>query len=764
MRINPPPCHRRSRRPWALRAAAVVAWILAAFSPLSGEAAARADEPADDRQIEAAEVPPADRGAVGRDLPVAVIPLRLPITGTRDTQVEGAILRQLDRLGSRPGQRGILVLVFEGADEPGAAGSDFGRSLELARFLGDQRLSGVKTVAWLPGGARGHAVLVALACEEIVLPPDAVFGPANAGEPTVDDTMRAAYTQAAARRRTAPPALALALLDPQTRAVRVSTDDGDQIVAAGDLPLLRERSAVLEEEELGPAPLALDGRRARALGLARLLARSPAELARGLGLREGSLVVDPTLDGGWKGVQVVISGGISADTVARTQSRIEEAIAAGKNFVCLRIDSPGGEPEQSLVLAGWLAGLDPSRVKTVAWVPREARGDAALVATACDDLVMGPEAILGGEGAAAIGQRQAGAIAVAWREGVARKRDRSWSLPVALVSPGLVVRQATRGATGRVDHFCDEEFDQLKDRDAWQRGAEVGVGPIVLNGRSAEALGLASHVVDGFDGLARAYGLEGDVALAAPGWADTLLDALASPGIAWLLLLIGGAGLYIELHTPGVGLGGFVAMVAFIVYFWSQHLHGTSGWLEVMLFLAGLFCLAAEIFVLPGFGVLGLGGGLLMVASLVLASQSFVLPTNAYQLRQLQWSLLGILGAAGGVTTLAIVGRRWLPESRLFRHVLLAPPVSTETNDDEDPLNALIGVEGETTTRLAPAGKARIGGVLHDVTSDGFLVEPGSTVEVTAVRGGRLVVRASLTTTPTPTPSPSTTSPPGARG
>ncbi|MFM8704887.1 MAG: NfeD family protein, partial [Planctomycetia bacterium] len=222
-------------------------------------------------------------------------------------------------------------------------------------------------------------------------------------------------------------------------------------------------------------------------------------------------------------------------------------------------------------------------------------------------------------------------------------------------------------------------------------GAQVGIGPIQLTGRSAESLGLVTHVGEGFAGLVQAYGLTGDIALSEPGWADRLLDALASPGLAWLLLLIGGAGLYIELHTPGFGLGGFVSMVAFIVYFWSQYLHGTSGWLEVMLFLAGLFCLAAEIFVLPGFGVLGLGGGLLVIASLVLASQSFVLPANDYQIRQLQWSLLGI--------------------------------------------------EGTTTTRLAPAGKARIGGRVFDVATLGQLVEPGEAVRVVEVRGGKVVVK-----------------------
>ena len=142
----------------------------------------------------------------------------------------------------------------------------------------------------------------------------------------------------------------------------------------------------------------------------------------------------------------------------------------------------------------------------------------------------------------------------------------------------------------------------------------MGVGPIRLTGQAAEPLGLVTHLVDSFGGLRDVYALAGDIPFAEPRWSDTLLDALASPSLAWLLLLIGGAGLYIELHTPGLGFGGFVAMVAFIIYFWSQYLHGTAGWLEVMLFAAGVFCIAAEIFVLPGFGVLGLGGGLLVIS------------------------------------------------------------------------------------------------------------------------------------------------------
>ena len=664
--------------------------------------------------------------------------------GTRDTQVEAAILRQLERLRSNPRERGVLVLQFDASDEEGALASDFGRSLELARFLSDGRLAGIKTVAFLPKGVQGHAVLVALACEEIVMAPDAVLGPANADEPNVDDAMRAAYRQVAARRKTVPTAVAVALVDPAAKVVRAATDDGEQFLEARELPALKEKAAVLDVEELGPVPLAITGRRGRELGIVRLLARTPADVARGLGLDDKSLAVDPSLEGGWKATQVVLAGPITAETISRARKSMEEAIAGGTNFLCLRIDSPGGAPEQSLVLATWLAALDPARVRTVAYVPQEARGDAALVALACDECVVGPDAVLGGEGAADIDQRQADAVAVAWREGVAKKRGRSWSLPVALIRPGMIVHRATQATTGRVEYFCDDELLPREDRESWKVGGNVGVGPLELTGRTAESLGLATHVVDGFDGLARTYGLPATVAVVEPGWADRLLDALASPGVAWLLLLIGGAGLYIELHTPGIGLGGFVSMVAFIVYFWSQHLHGTSGWLEVMLFLAGLFCLAAEIFVLPGFGVLGLGGGLLVIASLVLASQSFVLPSNAWQIRQLQWSLLGILAAAVGVAVFGVLLRRWLPRAPVLRNVLLEPPPADADAVDSDHLEELLGLEGTATTRLVPAGKARIGGRVHDVTSDGQLIEPGAAVRVVEVRGGRVLVKAIL--------------------
>ena len=673
------------------------------------------------------------------EVSTASVAVRLPITGGRDTAIRAAILRQLDRLQGTPGRRGQLVLQFDATSDEYASNSDFGRSLELARFLTDARMANVKTIAYLPDGAQGHAVLVALACEEIVMSPDALLGPVAPNKKRADDTVRAAYKDIAGRRRTVPPPLALALVDPSLRVVRVITEVGDQIVLSERVPDLREEVQVFQVEDIGARPLVLSGRRCREIGVVQLLVKGTTDLARSLDIDPERLVIDPSMERGWKASVVSLSGPISSDNVARVRVRLEEAITKKSNFLCLKIDSAGGSPEQSLVLARWLRDINSAEVKTVAYIPNQARSDAALIALACDEVVMNETAVLGGEGAATIDARQADAIETAWQQIMQENLKTLEALPLGLVLPEYQVSRFVQQSTGRTEYFSASVLGLRKDRDSWKKQQDLAPGPLLIDGFQAENYGLTDQPVTSFSDLAQRYGLGDDIERIEPGWADQLLDALASPGLAWLLLFIGGVGLYVEIQTPGLGFGGFIAMVAFIIYFWSQYLNGTSGWLEVMLFLAGVVCLAAEIFVVPGMGVLGLGGGLLIVASLVLASQSFVLPANSYQVQQLQVSLLGILGAGIGVVAFGVVVRRWLPSTPVLRHVLLVPPEHV-TQDAAGSLDGLIGKTGVTVTRLAPAGKADIGNLLYEVSADGMLIESGTAVSVATVRSGRIVV------------------------
>ncbi len=270
--------------------------------------------------------------------------------------------------------------------------------------------------------------------------------------------------------------------------------------------------------------------------------------------------------------------------------------------------------------------------------------------------------------------------------------------------------------------------------------------PLKVGAARAEELGLARHTVSDFNEFRQLYNLEDDVSLAEPGWAGALIDALAMPGVALLLLFIGVAALYAELHSPGIGVGAFVAGICFLLFFWSKYLDGTAGWLEVLLFMAGLVCILLEIFVLPGTAIFGLGGGLLIIVSLVLASQTFVLPHNDYQFQQLRDTLLGLAGVAFGVVLAAVAMRRFFPHTALLNHMVLKPL----SNDEIEHLAQrealvdfahLLGRQGVTTTQLAPAGKARFDGQAVDVSSPGQFIDRGTTVTVVEVHGNRVIVR-----------------------
>ncbi len=78
----------------------------------------------------------------------------------------------------------------------------------------------------------------------------------------------------------------------------------------------------------------------------------------------------------------------------------------------------------------------------------------------------------------------------------------------------------------------------------------------------------------------------------------------------------------VELGSPGVGVGGFTSALCFLGFFWIEGLNGNVEWLEVLLFVAGIISLAIELFVLPGFGLFGIGGLVMMLVSIVLASQN----------------------------------------------------------------------------------------------------------------------------------------------
>jgi membrane-bound ClpP family serine protease len=628
-------------------------------------------------------------------------------------------------------------------------GSSFGVCYEFASLLTSERFAHVRFVAFMPQSVQGHAVLVALACNERIMAGHAEIGAAGIDEPRITATHRQAY-QEIAKRRNIPVALADKLLDTSAVLLQVETEHGLRLVAPGDVDDLRQTETFAAE----PATVIPAGQQgifsaelARQIRLVDLIAEDRIAAIRGFGLSPDALQVIPIINEFGHAVRVNLNGVINSDrtgAVIRSIRNYIDSTEDNVNFLCLYIDSPGGNLEASLTLASFLVTeIDSAKVRTVAYIPYHARSDAALVAIACDEIVLGPEAVLGGDGARVFSADQIAAARLMIRESLAKKAMRSWSLPAALVDPDIEIFRAVRETEGArrpmVDYVSDEELAEFPDNAQWRKEGIVkprGELLQIVQGRGEQFL--VDRTAKDFAEFKLLYDLEKDPMLADPTWADRLLHFLQSPGMSALILMIVFFALMFEFNSPGVGVGVFVAIVGVVLFFWLNFLGGTAGWLEVLLFLAGVGCLLLEIFVLPGLGIFGIGGIALVLASLVLASQTFLIPQNSYQLLQFRNSLLILAVSGCGMLCFGFM------LSRLLERI--NKPNDTETVQETERLanyDGLLGQRGTTATPLVPAGKARIGNELYDVVSDGDLIERNQNIEVVQVAGYKIVVKRS---------------------
>ena len=155
-------------------------------------------------------------------------------------------------------------------------------------------------------------------------------------------------------------------------------------------------------------------------------------------------------------------------------------------------------------------------------------------------------------------------------------------------------------------------------------------------------------------------------------------------------------------------------------------------WLVVLLAVAGIGLIICEVFV-PG-GVLGVLGLAALIGSIV---------TAAMHLSTLGIVMTVILIPIGSVTGW-LAALRVLPKTRFGKTVFLS---STHKGidvlaDTGDQYTKLIGKRGVAQSYLRPSGVVEIDGERVDVVTEGEFVEAGTPIEVLALEGNHLVVRA----------------------
>lgn len=204
-----------------------------------------------------------------------------------------------------------------------------------------------------------------------------------------------------------------------------------------------------------------------------------------------------------------------------------------------------------------------------------------------------------------------------------------------------------------------------------------------------------------------------------------LLFGLGALLIVWSIVA-GDAG-----GIAGLGLG------ALALFFWGHITVGLVGWEGIALAVLGLVLVAAEVLVLPGFGIAGVLGGVALLGSLVLSVTSGTLSIGAAVARAIPAVMLATLTFAIGGGLLI----RLLPATALRRGLVLQAGGSVLP---ADPYPSLEGARGQALADLRPGGFAQIGGERIDVITRGEVIPSGATVEVLRDEGYRRIVRQIL--------------------
>ena len=228
-------------------------------------------------------------------------------------------------------------------------------------------------------------------------------------------------------------------------------------------------------------------------------------------------------------------------------------------------------------------------------------------------------------------------------------------------------------------------------------------------------------------------------------WVDRLIQFLLNPLLQSIFMMMIIGGIFVEIRTPGIGLPLVTAIVGALLYFAPGYVgHLAEHW-EILMFVAGLILIGLEIFVIPGFGVCGISGIVIVVLSLALAMVDNV----EFHRWDGTFSLEPVLAPLGIViisSAAAVFGSVWLVRklypTRTFDHIALRQEMKASEGFTGviSGLETLVGETVEVFTDMRPSGKVKTsdGRILEATLKFGGFASKGHALKVLSAEQGRL--------------------------
>lgn len=396
--------------------------------------------------------------------------------------------------------------------------------------------------------------------------------------------------------------------------------------------------------------------------------------------------------------RITISGELDPGIASLVERGIREAEAADAKHIIFVINTYGGLVDSSIRIKDLIMNTP---LETTTYVEGRAFSGGALVALGGDNLIMQEGSSIGAAETIPRDEKYISALRTEFRS-TAERKNRDGELAAAMVDadleiPGIIER-------GKI---------------------------LSLTAREAREQGIADFVLADFPAVLNqlSFGQE-EVNEILPSSPERMARFVTRPGISAFLLTLGFLGLILEIMVPGWGVGGTTGVLSLGLFFTGHMIHGYAGAGMIVLLLVGVFLLALELFVIPGFGITGIGG---VVA--ILASVYFVFPSAETALTVISIALVATLVGAFILLRIFGVSRFWKRMSMDYSETPDEGYTASQSKAE------LLGERGQTITPLRPAGITEINGERMDVVTEGGMIDRDQEVEVVKIEGRRIVVK-----------------------
>lgn len=397
---------------------------------------------------------------------------------------------------------------------------------------------------------------------------------------------------------------------------------------------------------------------------------------------------------------VSIKGTIDLGLSSYVERALEEAVLNKAKAVILEIDTFGGRVDAAIQIRDGIINLN---IPTVAYIKNRAWSAGALIALSAEYILIDKSASIGAAEPRPADEKNISALRAEFTS-TALSRGRSGEIAAAMVDK-------------------DIEITDIIEKDKI----------LTLNAEKAIKLNFVDDNASSIEEVLNFLNLkDAKIVYIYPNWAENISRFVTNPIVSPLLLSIGFLGLIIEFWTLGWGIAGSMGLISLSLFFGGHIIAGLAGFETIILFAIGLLLLLAEVFLIPGFGLAGIGGVAAILASIFLTFGNIV---------QATYSILIALGLSIAGFFLLI---RFIPSTRAWRKFILFTKQEKElgyTVGTKD-LKRLTGKEGIAITPLRPSGIVEANGKKLNALTRGEYVNSNTKIKIISVEGNKIVVEA----------------------